>query len=861
MSNNNLLNSLKSLNKDNIEYELHIGRYDPNTYKYSSLISKESFKKIFNLTELFDPKKTEYSISKVENCFDRDIRAVTTYYEGNKLTEFNKSAFSNKEPTFEKKKTIHSFFLDGTAIKISLATEDPATQTKIKKGKYRLKRRISKYSKDRLWRFDFTYVYFDLNTNIPNVKDKEPAYSLEIEYIHPTNNSNKNPQKYFKSLKDILPHILEHIPEVLQPLNMRIINKVLKKFNQDYKNPRDRLQNQDIGTVNMNGGFMNQVVPLELNSFQYIVSNHAVTEKADGERYFLYIDDDGKCYQIAKSKEVIDLDITHTMKNALLDCEYMPELKKYMVFDALIIDNKDISGEPLEVRVKDISKYNLVAKLNTKSLSKSPSKSQSKSPSKSTITIQEKKQHIPTEKITIFDLSKTVYKAKYPYELDGLIYTPIDKGYFSKVYKWKPQEMNTVDFLVRQSPSNKDEYFVFASISQYVFKQRHYKLDDTYKQLFPEYSDKIEQRKLKFFPYYFSSQHSNKVIKKSDLSTSEKKLLKDDVILECALNVSNKMWKPERARDDKTDVYLQTKEEGQFRGPNGWGVAESTLALIMSPITEKMILNGVYNNKLVNYYQQGENSNRLKLVRKYHNHVKKYLYNKYVNGGSIIEIAGGRGGDLFKLHQRKVEFLLLTDLSQDALDEAKRRYKTMKTKMKVKFMQGDFNENLIDKVQSQIEPRKEVDVIACQFAFHYFLKNTSTLKNIFENINTFLKKGGVFIFTTFDGGIVYNKIKNAELNIKKNNKTIVRIKKSNNSQFKTNKLNNLGQKVDVYVESIGDHPEYLVNYDYIMKYFTDRGYKLLESELFSKKFHEFKNLNSEDKEFSGLNRYNVLKKL
>ena len=46
---------------------------------------------------------------------------------------------------------------------------------------------------------------------------------------------------------------------------MRIINKVLKKFNQDYKNPRDRLQNQDITTVNMNGGFMNQVVPLELN--------------------------------------------------------------------------------------------------------------------------------------------------------------------------------------------------------------------------------------------------------------------------------------------------------------------------------------------------------------------------------------------------------------------------------------------------------------------------------------------------------------------------------------------------------------------------------------------------------------------
>ena len=66
MSNNNLLNSLKSLNKDNIEYELHIGRYDPNTYKYSSLISKESFKKIFNLTELFDPKKQNIRLVKLK---------------------------------------------------------------------------------------------------------------------------------------------------------------------------------------------------------------------------------------------------------------------------------------------------------------------------------------------------------------------------------------------------------------------------------------------------------------------------------------------------------------------------------------------------------------------------------------------------------------------------------------------------------------------------------------------------------------------------------------------------------------------------------------------------------------------------
>ena len=101
---NKLLSSFNKLTSSNIEYELHIGRYDPDTYRYSSLISKESFDKVLSLTTLFDPKKTEYSISKVENCFERDIRAVTTYYEGNNNNVFKKSLLRNKKPIFEKKK-------------------------------------------------------------------------------------------------------------------------------------------------------------------------------------------------------------------------------------------------------------------------------------------------------------------------------------------------------------------------------------------------------------------------------------------------------------------------------------------------------------------------------------------------------------------------------------------------------------------------------------------------------------------------------------------------------------------------------------------------------------------------------------
>ena len=61
---NKLLSSFNKLTSSNIEYELHIGRYDPDTYRYSSLISKESFDKVLFLTTLFDPKKLSIQLVK-----------------------------------------------------------------------------------------------------------------------------------------------------------------------------------------------------------------------------------------------------------------------------------------------------------------------------------------------------------------------------------------------------------------------------------------------------------------------------------------------------------------------------------------------------------------------------------------------------------------------------------------------------------------------------------------------------------------------------------------------------------------------------------------------------------------------------
>ena len=45
-------------------------------------------------------------------------------------------------------------------------------------------------------------------------------------------------------------------------------------------------------------------------------------------------------------------------------------------------------------------------------------------------------------------------------------------------------------------------------------------------------------------------------------------------------------------------------------------------------------------------------------------------------------------------------------------------------------------------------------------------------------------------------------------------------------------MENYGQKINVYVETIGKHPEFLVNFDNMEKHMRNKGYKLIESEMF-----------------------------
>ena len=114
--------------------------------------------------------------------------------------------------------------------------------------------------------------------------------------------------------------------------------------------------------------------------------------------------------------------------------------------------------------------------------------------------------------------------------------------------------------------------------------------------------------------------------------------------------------------------------------------------------------------------------------------------------------------------------------------------------------------------------RKKFELVSCMFAIHYMFDKIDSLRNYINNVDMLLKDGGYFFGTCLDGYLVSEKLKTeTKITGTKNNKLLWSIekkyKKFNN--FNQDKpLENIGQKITVYVETINQElDEYLVDYE------------------------------------------------
>ena len=584
--------------------------------------------------------------------------------------------------------------------------------------------------------------------------------------------------------------------------------------------------------------YTNRPVNLTTTNISLVQKNYTASIKADGLRCFLYYD--GKdIYTITNPFDVVKLQKSTSKKVCIMDCEYIKETKQYYIFDVLYYDNKDVRNDPYNIRLSYISKDILSKNILVKKI----------------YNIDNTK-NIFQESKNIWDKRKTL-----PFKEDGIVYTPIYEPYENRyIFKWKPGNEQTIDFLVRKIPYPKDTFRLYVSSNNDYIKKSLFQ-----KKEFIDHFPFITENN-KYYPSPFV--HDSVLT----LSGKEDFLVTDNMIVECYYDSSQKegsRWRVLKNREDKTSGYQENFTKNIYevsKGPNSWRTSMSVWNSIQNPIDEDILFG---KKELGNNYYMKLHKKSLDRTDKnfqlymFNNFIKTFLYEKYVKkGNTVLDLAGGRGGDLYKLQHS--DYILHINVVNQVLEEAQRRYDGMRNKKpNIDFLQFDLLGNNVNKIQ-KIKNSKNIskfDVITCQFAFHYMCKSKKTIDFILDIISNNIKENGYFIMTGYNGKKIHTMFQ--EFYYKdfeyKNTRFAKIIPKYDTSKT----FKNYGQSVSVWVEKIGlFQDEYLIHNEYLIKQMKKRNITLVENVSFEEKIEDYRDgsLSSEEIEYIQYHNYFVFQK-
>ena len=813
---------------------------------------------------------------------------------------------------------------------------------------YRLKQRYSQYilkTSDEFIKIDITQTKTTNNFRLLN--ETVPEYELEIEYGIYKDNFKANPKSF-----DILLNETAILLKIIQQSNYIITKNISDLVLTHYKN----LVNLDESSTFLD---TRQSVSLQIQNLEQLPDRYAVTDKADGERYFLIIMNK-HVYFINTNLIVRDSGIelkTNKYDNTILDGEYIfiPKLNRhlYLIFDCLFVGPNDVRGETrfmkrmniAEQLVNDIfvfdkqkgfkreeykSKSN---QFNLDDISKFHLNQINRYISSLNFDMDFNKQYplvrckyfidvTGAKKWEIFKYSHLLYdkytndiNVKCPYLLDGLIYQPLEQKYITNIedsklseFKWKPPKQNSIDFYIEfeKDKTTGNILTVYDNSNDEMVRNKPYRICRLYvgrriggkeqPTLFK--SDTGEEL---YYAYMF--------LKDGEVRDLDGNILMDKSVAEFyynnnideELNLPDRFrWVLIRTRYDKTDsVRRYQKKYG-----NAFFVADKIWDSITKPILltdfielakgndpDKNLF--FYDNKLKELQQKlgtqisktirsvyhQKITNLAKPFRNFHNWVKSNIIYTFCNQIyqnnkqlSVFDIGCGRGQDILKFYYVAVSFYIGIDIAKEEITspgngaiaryERDRRGKPNFPKMH--FINADTgaklnvedqnrvlggmdntNKLLIEKFfdRTKSGQKTNFDVINCQFAIHYFLKNKENWDNFKYNLS-YLRNGGYLIITHFDMRRIVELLGNKDRYVQeftdkgKSEKLFEIVKKYNNINLKDLKTPvGVGNAIELYAawmfEEGNYYTEYLVDYEFLKEELSrDCGLELVDTDLF-----------------------------
>lgn len=613
----------------------------------------------------------------------------------------------------------------------------------------------------------------NLDLMYKNIEDSrvftnKPIYEVEVEYI-----KNKNPkfvipkfdklqakreylnqefQEYFKMIGMIVQSIQDSFFIMSYNEKQVFISKYLKMLKNIL---RDNKSSRTSNTKNMKPLRLNQnrlffgplavdLTPDKLGHLDAdkltddevvtnnnIKINYLVTDKADGERNLLIINDDGECYAINRESHIKKLGLTMPgYANSIFDTELIHRningryCNNIYLFDSYVVKgeftmltafnwNKDGGRHS---HLKKIEKYfsnggdivqenkNLPLLLFIKNYLPSDSPNTIKKNQDSPQIFKSCKELLSKMNKKYCGLLDEGHLFSYP--TDGLVFIPNNLGVFQHYqndemdnvfvskrwdmnYKWKASHHLTIDLKVvfGKKLSDRTMNYVYLNNKKYLQSDLYCKVYHRSDNNQLNYHLLNQGLKLEFIPedYKFNPSFPfNGIIEEGELiNTTHQCYLEVDVEnnIKCTngdIIVNDGTVEFEYDLDAEVpELRWRPIRNRPDKNPNGFNTGSDVWRLIHNPISTEMICGEPLDDSISNAIYYSNNSFvefKTNPLKKFNNFVKDYLIERGLNNLNkpfVMDMACGKMGDFFKYVKNDVNVLVGLDINGDNLHNKK----------------------------------------------------------------------------------------------------------------------------------------------------------------------------------------------
>ena len=207
-------------------------------------------------------------------------------------------------------------------------------------------------------------------------------------------------------------------------------------------------------------------------------------------------------------------------------------------------------------------------------------------------------------------------------------------------------------------------------------------------------------------------------------------------------------------------------------------------------------------------------------LRKFHNWIKLQLIfeaKRISSGDKLLDVAVGRGGDIFKWAKAKFKYVTGFDSDKKAIYEKRdfpgaiERYNSVKCDLNIPkcyfWNISATDSDVLAKVNGK-DRACMYDTVSCQFSFNYFVKDIDIVLNF---ISKKLKPGGIFIGTATDGDLIEK-----NLEVKCIDKSALKIKRINEEMYDFELISEKSSR-ETYFEYRGASSEYFLYKDFLIE--------------------------------------------